>query len=706
MLTVLSCLTVDHDLRFVAVAVLLCAAGSILSMRLLARVRRNQGARQFHLLFLAGLVAGGAVWTTHFAAMLAYELQMPHAFEPNLTFASLALAIGFAWAGFYLTTLSKFGPLIEIGGMIFGLGIVTMHYAGMRAFLVPASIEWDPMLVTASMLCGGFFGAIAANRIARPVTRFCKYGGALSMGLAIVTTHFTAMGAMTVLPMQGVDIPAQGLSTAFMLGGVVTSIGVIMTMAFSAYMIDMHATREASDSYQHLALHDPLTSLPNRHNLTMRLDDLLNRDLEDTARLALLVIDLDRFKDVNDVHGHAAGDIVLRRIAHAVTAALGPNEFIARIGGDEFVAVKSDVFARSEAVKFAARLRDIILETIDWQNQKLSVGCSIGIALYPDHGASGENLLTRADLAMYRAKSLGRGKICSYEPTMDEASRSRAALAIDLKRAVAEGEFELHYQAQNDTQTRGIVGFEALLRWNHPERGRVSPADFIPIAEETGVIVEIGDWVLRTACATAMTWSAPHKVAINVAPLQLAQGDLPRRIAEVLADTGLPAERLEIEITESGIIADHQHALHIVQQLKSIGVTVAMDDFGTGYSSLSTLQQFPFDKIKIDRSFITNVHTDAHSAAIVKATLLLGKSLHIPVLAEGVETEQHLDFLRDADCGSVQGYLFGKPVGAAEVERIIRAVAEQTETLSVEPHEGKGVRDLPRPAPELQVRAA
>lgn len=446
-----------------------------------------------------------------------------------------------------------------------------------------------------------------------------------------------------------------------------------MTMAFSAYMIDMHAALEASDSYQHLALHDPLTGLPNRHNLSMRLADLVTSDVDDTARVALLVIDLDRFKDINDVHGHAVGDILLRAVAKALAEALGPHEFIARIGGDEFVAVKSDVFARGEALKFANRLRGIILRPVEWENQKLSVGCSIGIALFPDHSAQGEDLLTRADLAMYRAKSLGRGKIRTYEATMDEGSRSRAALAIDLKRAIAEGEFELHYQAQNDTQTRGIVGFEALLRWNHPERGRVSPADFIPIAEETGLIVEIGDWVLRTACATATGWSEPHKVAINVAPLQLSQGDLPKRVAQVLSETGLPADRLEIEITESGIIADHQHALQIVQQLKAIGVTVAMDDFGTGYSSLSTLQQFPFDKIKIDRSFITNVTSNAHSAAIVQATLLLGKSLQIPVLAEGVETEQQLDFLRDTACGSVQGYLFGKPVGATEVQLMIDA---------------------------------
>jgi diguanylate cyclase len=677
MLTVLSCLTFEHDPWYVAIAATLCVVGSILSMRLFARVRRNTGLRQLHLLFLTGLVAGGTVWTTHFAAMLGYEAPIRRAFEPDMTMLSLVLAVGFSLAGFFLTTRTKLGPMIEGGGMIFGLGIAAMHYCGMAAFQVPGIIQWDRTIVAWSVVLGVFFGAVAANRIARPVTRFCKYGGSLAMGLAIVTTHFAGMGAMTVVPMAGIEMGPQMLSDSFMITVVIIVIALIMATAGSAYMIDLHATREASDSYQHLAMHDPLTGLPNRHHLARQLERTLTRNPDDTSRIALLALDLDRFKDVNDVHGHAAGDAVLRAIAARISAALGPHEFFARVGGDEFVAIKSDIFARGEALKFARRLRELILESVMWEGHHLSVGCSIGIALFPEHGQSGEVLSSKADLAMYRAKSLGRSKICAYEPAMDEASRSRAALAIDLRRAIDHHEFELYYQEQNDTHTRQTVGFEALLRWNHPVRGRVSPADFIPIAEETGLIIELGDWVMRTACADAMGWSKPYKVAVNVAPMQLSHGELPRRVAEILQQTGLPANRLEIEITESGIIADQQHALQVVLALKAIGVTIAMDDFGTGYSSLSTLQNFPFDKIKIDRSFIQNVNSNAHSAAIVKATLLLGKSLRIPVLAEGVETEQHLLFLQDEDCTSVQGYLFGKPMALSEVNGLISS--RQTE---------------------------
>ena len=460
-----------------------------------------------------------------------------------------------------------------------------------------------------------------------------------------------------------------------MLVTVVTGIGLIMAMAASAYTIDMQATQEAVESYRQLALQDPLTGLPNRNGLGQRLAPLTSGDGDETAHLAVLAIELDGFKDINDAHGRSAGDAVLTTISQRISATLQPGEFLARIGGDEFVAVKSNIFARTEVAKFAERMRALVLSPVDREEPSLSVGCSIGIALYPDHGLTADELCARADLAMYRAKSLGQGKICTYETAMDETSRRRAELAIDLKRALVRNEFELHYQVQNDTQSGDIIGFEALLRWNHPRKGRVPPNDFIPLAEQTGLIVDIGDWVLRTACATAASWSRPFKVAVNVAPMQLNY-DLAKRVAEVLRETGLAPERLEIELTETGIIADRQHALQVVLALKALGVTVAMDDFGTGYSSLSTLQVFPFDKIKVDKSFIQSVETSVHAAAIVKATLLLGRSLNIPVLAEGVETEQQLAFLRNEGCTSVQGFLFGKPMPREAISRMIREVPE------------------------------
>ncbi|MGJ5175412.1 putative bifunctional diguanylate cyclase/phosphodiesterase [Bradyrhizobium oligotrophicum] len=675
MLTILSCLPADHDLRIVAAALLVCVLGSLLAMRLLARVRRNTGLRRFHLLFLTGLVAGGTVWTTHFAAILGYEAPGQRSFEPGMTFISLGLAVVFAWLGFFITTRTQRGLQIEAGGAVFGFGIAAMHYTGMSALNLQGVLTWNMPLVWLSVALAVGFGALAANRIARPVTRFCQYAGSLAMVLAIFSLHFTGMVALTLAPMAGPAAAAPSLSDSVMLVAVVTGIGLIMAMAASAYAIDLQATQEAVEGYRQLALQDPLTGLPNRNGLGQRLAPLTSGDGDEAAQLAVLAIDLDGFKDINDAHGRCAGDAVLTTISERICATLQPDEFLARIGGNEIVAVKSRIFARTEVTAFAERMRALVLSPVEWEERSFSVGCSIGIALYPDHGLTADELCTRADLAMDRAKRLGQDRICSYETSMDETSRRRAELAIDLKHALARDEFELHYQVQNDTQSGDIIGFEALLRWNHPVKGRVPPNDFIPLAEQTGVIVDIGDWVLRTACTTAASWSKPFKVSVNVAPMQLNH-DLPRRVSEVLRETGLAPERLEIELTETGIIADRQHALQVVLALKAQGVTVAMDDFGTGYSSLSTLQVFPFDKIKIDKSFIQSVETSVHAAAIVKATLLLGRSLNIPVLAEGVETEQHLAFLRKEGCTSVQGYLFGKPMPQEATSRLIRDAPE------------------------------
>lgn len=683
MLNVLSCLPATHDMRYLAIALLVCILGSFLSMRLLARVRRNSGARRLNLLFLAGLVAGGTVWTTHFTVILGHDMPGERAFEPGLTFASLGIAVAFAWLGFFIISRTERSLLIEGGGAVFGLGIAAMHYTGMRAVDVQGAAIWDQDLVVVSVMLAMACGALAANRIARPVTRFCKYGGVAAMVLAILSLHFAGMAALTIVPVSGAAVPAQAFSDSLMLASVIASIALIMAMAASAYAIDLQAAQEALENYRQLALQDPLTGLPNRKGVEQRLAALLSGEGDATARIVVLAIDFDRFKDINDAHGHPAGDAVLQTVTARISAQLQPGEFVARIGGDEFVAVKSDIFARGDATKFAERIRAVVLQPIEWQDRSLSVGCSIGISLFPEHGKTADELYTRADLAMYRAKCLGQGKICTYESSMDEASRSRAELAIDLKRALHNREFELHYQAQNDTLSGEIIGFEALLRWNHPVKGRVAPNDFIPIAEATGLIVEIGDWVFRSACATAATWTQPFKVAVNVAPLQLNH-DLPGRVAEILRETGLAPARLEVELTETGIIADRQHALQVVLALKAIGVTVAMDDFGTGYSSLSTLQAFPFDKIKVDKSFIQSVETSVHAAAIVKATLLLGRSLGIPVLAEGVENERHLAFLREEGCSSVQGYLFGRPMPRDAVDRLITEAPLQPELDAAE----------------------
>jgi predicted signal transduction protein with EAL and GGDEF domain len=347
-----------------------------------------------------------------------------------------------------------------------------------------------------------------------------------------------------------------------------------------------------------------------------------------------------------------------------VKAVIGPDELLCRTGSDEFVGVKVKLRSRIEAADFAARMREAVVEDLEWEGYKLSVGSSLGVACMPEDGTAPEELLTKADLAMYRAKRRGTGCPVFYDAALDEPNRAKSQISIEMRHAIENNQFELCYQRQNRISDNRLVGFEVLLRWNHPEWGYISPEVFIPIAEREGFITEIGEWVIRRACREAAAWTNPMKIAVNVAARQLAGDDLPAIVRSALEDSGLDAARLEIEITESGIISDYDKALRIVRELKSLGVSIAMDDYGTGYSSLSTLQSFPFDKIKIDKAFIKDVVHNPQSAEIVRSTVLLGRNLNIDVLAEGVETREQLEFLRSIGCGHAQGFYYGKPISS------------------------------------------
>ncbi|NBN65189.1 EAL domain-containing protein [Microvirga tunisiensis] len=668
MLTVLSCIAVAHDLRYVALAALICVMGSVLSMRLIARVRRSRDSRRWLWLFLASLVAGSTIWTTHFASMLGYVVPFERSFEPVITLVSLLMVIASSAAGFMLAARTSSSAFIEIGGLIFGLGIAAMHYTGMSAFLVPGYIEWNWNFVVASILLGGLFGAVAMNRISRPVTRFCRYGASVAMIIAIVTMHFTGMSAITIVPLGGTEIPPQAMPDGYMLAAVISINLLILATVGSAYAIDVHSSKEADANYERLALFDALTGLPNRTNAERTLAGMIQANTQTTARVVVVAIDLEQFRNINGAHGQQTGDAVLRQLSARLHDALQPDEFVARIGGDEFIALKRNVFGRGDAMRFAKRLHLAIVGPHLIDDTRISLGSGIGIALSPDHGMEPRQLITRAELAAAQAKTLGSNQICRYTEGMDEDNRNRAVLAIDLRAAIAGNQLEIYYQPQNDTRTREIVGFEALVRWNHPSLGTISPGLFIPIAERNGLILDIGDYVLRQACRDAASWPERYTVAVNVAPYQLTQADLPARVSEVLGETGLDPRRLEIELTESGLIEDRNRALSTITRLRELGVTVAMDDFGTGYSSLALLQNFPFDKIKIDRSFVQSVGEKPQSAAIVRATLLIAESLGIPVLAEGVETEEELSFLREQGCPTVQGFLFGRPMPLASAQ--------------------------------------
>ena len=444
-------------------------------------------------------------------------------------------------------------------------------------------------------------------------------------------------------------------------GKVVSRNGANRPLRMVGTHIDIDARKQAERRIVHLARHDALTDLPNRTLFGERLRQRVTEIERSGASFAVLCLDLDRFKAVNDTLGHLAGDQLLQQIATRLATLLRAEDMIARIGGDEFAVLLDDSVSHGRVALVAERLIAAVGAPVSVCGQQVEVGLSVGIALAPAHGLSAETLMNRADLALYRAKAQGRQTYRFFDDAMDEEAADRRQLEIDLRSALVRGEFELDFQPQVDCRTGEQVAFEALVRWRHPTRGLVSPDAFVPIAEETGLILPIGEWVLEEACRAAATWPEHVKVAVNLSPRQFQQTNMLEIVLGVLVETGLAPTRLELEITESLIINDNVRALTMLRQLKALGVRIAMDDFGTGYASLATLQSFPFDTIKIDRTFVGKVDRNAQAAIIVRAVLGLGRSLGMTLVAEGVERPEQLRFLIEEGCDQAQGFLLGRP---------------------------------------------
>ncbi|HJS86957.1 MAG TPA: bifunctional diguanylate cyclase/phosphodiesterase, partial [Acetobacteraceae bacterium] len=390
---------------------------------------------------------------------------------------------------------------------------------------------------------------------------------------------------------------------------------------------------------------------------------------------AVLCLDLDRFKAVNDTLGHPIGDGLLRQVAERLQACVREGDTVARLGGDEFAIVLLNAGEPSQVDSLATRIIDVIGAVYEVDGHQISIGTSIGIALAPSDGSAAEELLKNADTALYGAKANGRGISCFYEAAMNAALQSRRALEMGLRQAIARQEFQLYYQPLVEARSRRVRGFEALIRWQHPERGMIVPDTFIPVAESSGLIGAIGRWVLRQACLDAATWPDEIKVAVNLSPLQFKDRNLLEDVRAALAASGLPAQRLELEITESVLIHDSSAVLAILRDLKALGVQIAMDDFGTGYSSLNYLRSFPFDKVKIDRSFIKDLPHDPNAMAIVRAIVGLSTTLGMSVTAEGVETDEQALQLALEACTQLQGYLFSRPMPAARVPDLVERLS-------------------------------
>lgn len=677
MVSVYNCIVTQHDLSLVALAAIVCIAGSIASVRIFLRACASEGMQRHAWLCIDGVTVGTTIWCTHFVAMLSFDARVPVDIAPLTTGFSLIVAIVGGTLAVSLAAGRWYRWLPEFGGALLGATIATMHYLGMAAYRIEGLVDWHAGLFATSIVLSIGFGALALNRVLRPLTNWCKYGGATSLVLAILSLHFFGMSAMSITPLPGLppgtDMVGLAPHVALPLAAAIAGAALLVIgIALMSFLIDSEARTTAEETIYRIARLDGLTGLPNRSGLLQSLEQDIIRVEGTDRKVVAVMLDLEALAAINDELGHAAGDMVLAEYGRRLEQVAEHGETIGRIGGDEFVAIK---VCRSEVEMrdFTSRIIGAIAAPIELNGHDRAISASLGVAAFPDDAESRDVLLDHASLALARAKRDPTTSVCFYDSTMDEASRRRRNLARDLKTAIGNDELDVAYQVQLDTATLAITGYEALLRWRHPQRGNVPPSEFIPVAEESGIVMEIGEWVLRRACRDAANWPRTQRVAVNLSPVQFAHPDLPGLIAEVLEESGLAPENLEVEVTESMLISDRDRALESLQGIKSLGVGVAMDDFGVGYSSLDTLRTIPFDKIKLDRSFIWDFAGDDQVKAIIRAVLAMGKSLGIKILAEGVDDEAQLEFLREEGCDLAQGFLLGRPKPNEDVVRELEA---------------------------------
>ncbi len=711
MLAFRSSVPISYGVSLTFVSILFAVFGSLLALA----VWRFSPSRQFAAV-LGGVVLSSSVTAMHFCGITAMQVsgslhlsteQVLYAGSVSLFFSTVALIRS--------DTLSTYGRRLQVAGLL-AIAICGLHFTAMAGLSIEPGLPTSHQTAVLgsyqlAITIGSFSVAILIMSLAatlveqylsqrtvielkrirmlsdvsQEVLIICRDGIILQVNAA--GTRLFGAPEDQLIGRQMADLISEDNHRTFLkhlehrgvdLGpgevNLKASNGTIVPARFSIGKIDyegkpadvvallnMSDRKRDEAKIQHLAYHDPLTDLPNRALLRDRLSQSINGAGRPGYCLALFCLDLDRFKQVNDLFGHAAGDELLMQVTQRLRAQTRSGDTLARIGGDEFVVVAA--FERQDDIALLARrLIEALTQPFMLAAGAAEIGVSIGIAVYPEDVTDQQELMRTADLALYRAKNEERGTFRFFEAAMDEHARARRRLELDLRGAIDREEFCLHHQPVVDCLTGDVESFEALLRWHHPERGMVPPLDFIPLAEETGLILKIGEWVLETACAAAAAWSEPHRVAVNISPIQFLKSDLPAIISSVLDHTGLPANRLEVEITEGILMKNPRRAADVFTTLRGMGVRIAMDDFGTGYSSLSYLHEFKFDKLKIDRSFVKRLGEAEDARMIIRTIIGLAHNLGLSVVAEGVETREQLKILRDLECDQIQGYLIGRPM--------------------------------------------
>ncbi|RXR05298.1 bifunctional diguanylate cyclase/phosphodiesterase [Pseudoxanthomonas composti] len=665
----------------VLISYLVAAVASFVALDMAGRITASQGRAARWWLVGGASAMGFGIWSMHFIGMLAFKLPIPQSYNLLITLYSLLVAVGSSGYALWLVSREELPrKRLLVGAVILGAGIATMHYTGMAAMEMEPGIDYDPLWFVLSIVI-----AIAASAAALWIAyalrsdfsafRHFRIAAALVMGVAVIGMHYTGMAAAR-FPLGSVCGAALhgGVSPQWLASLVGTSTFAILGLALVTAVLDrrlQERTQKLSQSLQqanleltHMALHDNLTKLPNRVLLEDRLGQAISKALRGSSKFALLFLDLDGFKAVNDVYGHQAGDRLLLQVARNLKSGLRQEDTLARLGGDEFVLL-IEIGEPADAAAIAEKMLERVGLAVMVDGTELNVSGSVGIAIFGEDGHTARELMANADAAMYSAKEQGRNGYCFFEPSMNKGMHEQLAMIQELRKALELDQFVLEYQPKFIAPAGQLQGVEALIRWRHPTRGLVPPGTFIPLAEKTGLILEIGRWVLNEACRQLMAWdSEGHhipNVAVNLSAAQFRSPGLMGKVKEALSKNGLSPTRLTLEITESTAMHDPEVSLAILQRLAALGVRISIDDFGTGYSSLLYLKRLPAAELKIDRGFVKDLVPGGEDAAIVSAIIALGRILNMSVVAEGVETQSQQALLTELGCTSLQGYHLGRP---------------------------------------------